>query len=70
MVSAIIEVKSNTGNEKVKMKVFSDKPLSESQMEYLRSLKRDEAMKIGTLHGWKVIDISSWEYSQVALQTF
>ena len=61
MVSAIIEVKSNTGNEKVKMKVFSDKPLSESQVTYLQSLKRDEAMKIGLLHGWKVIDISSWE---------
>ena len=49
------------GNEKVKMKVFSDAPLSETQMEYLRSLKRDEAMKIGSLYGWKVIDISSWE---------
>ena len=61
MVSSIIEVKSNTGNEKVKMKVFSDKPLSEAQITYLKSLKRDEAMKIGLLHGWKVIDISSWE---------
>lgn len=61
MVSTIIEVKSNTGNEKVKMKVFSHKPLSETQMTYLSSLKRDEALKIGPLHGWKVIDISSWE---------
>lgn len=61
MVSVVIEVKSNTGNEKVKIKVFSDKPLSEAQISYLKSLKRDEAMKIGSLHGWKVIDISSWE---------
>ena len=61
MVSAIIEVKSNTGNEKVKMKVFSDNPLSETQITYIQSLKRDEAMKIAPLHGWKVIDISSWE---------
>ena len=61
MVSAIIEVKSNTGNEKVKMKVFSNKTLSEAQITYLQSLKRDEAIKIGQLHGWKVIDISDWE---------
>lgn len=61
MVSTIIEVRSNTGSEKVKMKVFNDKPLSEAQITYLQSLNRDEAMKIGPLHGWKVIDISSWE---------
>lgn len=43
------------------MKVFSNKPLSETQIADFRTLKRDEAMKIGPPHGWEVIDISSWE---------
>jgi len=61
MVSTIIEVKENFGNGVVKMKVFSKEPLSKAEINYLHSLKRDEAMKIGALHGWKVIDVSEWE---------
>ena len=60
MESIIIEVKANHGNEKVKMKVFSPKTLTKAQIEYLSSLKRDEAIKYGPLHGWKVIDITEW----------
>ena len=58
MVSTIVYVKANYGNEKVKMQVFSHVPLTDEQKNYLSSLTRDEAMKYGPLHGWKVIDIS------------
>lgn len=60
MEATIIEVKANHGNEKVKMKVFSQETLTEAQKEYLSSLTRDKAMKYGSLHGWKVVDISDW----------
>lgn len=58
MVTTIIYVKANYGNEKIKMQVFSRETLTDAQKEYLASLTRDEAMKYGPLHGWKVIDIS------------
>ena len=61
MVTTIIEVKANRGAEKVKMKVFSPVALTDTQKAYLSSLTRDNAMKYGHLHGWKVIDISDWE---------
>ena len=60
MESVIIEAKENHGCGKIKMKVFSHEALTEMQREYLSSLTRDEAMKYGSVHGWKVIDASDW----------
>lgn len=61
MVSTIIEVKANFGDEKVKIKIFSQENLSEYQKKYFSTLKRDEAIKYGTAMGWKVIDIQDWD---------
>lgn len=58
MESTIINVKSNFGNDKVTMKIFSPKQLSVQEKEYFRSLKRDEAIKYGRIKGWKVIDVT------------
>ena len=60
MEGRIIEVKENHGNEKTKVKVFSQEALTDAQVQYLSSLTRDEAIKYGPLHGWKVIDASEW----------
>lgn len=60
MVTTIVYVKANHGDGKVKMQVFSRVPLTNAQKEYLTSLTRDEAIKYGPLHGWKVIDASEW----------
>lgn len=60
MLSTIVYVKANHGSEKVKMKVFSQHALTDSEKKYLSSLTRDEAIKYGPLHGWKVIDASEW----------
>ena len=62
MVSTIIEVRANFGNERVKMKIFSQENLSEYQRKYFSTLKRDEAIKYGTAMGWKVIDIEEWDW--------
>lgn len=61
MVSTIIEVRANFGNERVKMKIFSQENLSEYQRKYFSTLKRDEAIKYGTVMGWEVIDIEEWD---------
>jgi len=47
MFSTVIEVKANLGNGTVKVKVISKEQLSEAQINYLCSLRRDEAMKKG-----------------------
>lgn len=60
MEGKMIEVKDNHGNGKTKMKVFSPEALTDEQIAFLSSLTRDEAMKIGPIHGWKVIDASDW----------
>lgn len=60
MEHTIVEVKSNTGNETVKMKIYSQKSLTEAERKYVYSLKRDELFKYGKLKGWNVVDISEW----------
>lgn len=60
MEATIIEVKENHGSKKTKVKVFSAETLTKSQIQYLSSLTRDEAIKYGPLHGWKVVDISEY----------
>ena len=60
MEGRIIEVKENHGSGKTKVKVFSQEVLTEAQVHYLSSLTRDESIKYGPLHGWKVIDASEW----------
>ena len=60
MNSIIIEVKENHGNGTIKMKVFNSEKLTQAQLRYLSSLKRDDAIKYGTLLGCKVIDIGEW----------
>ena len=60
MEGKIIEVKENHGNGKIKVKVFSQETLTDAQVKYISSLTRDEALKYGPLHGWKVVDASDW----------
>ena len=57
MEYTIIEVKENFGDGRIKVKVISRTPLSDSQRKHLASLKRDEAIKYGNAMEWKVLDI-------------
>ena len=60
MTQTIVEIKSNFGNDKVKMKIFSQTDLSDFEKEYISTLKRDELIKYGDIKKWKVIDITEW----------
>ncbi len=61
MTQTIVEVKSNFGNDKVKMKIFSRNALTNIEIDYISSLKRDELIKYGNIKKWTVIDITDWE---------
>lgn len=61
MTQTIVEIKSNFGNDKVKMKIYSQKPLSEFEKKYVNSLRRDELFQYGKIKNWNVVDISEWE---------
>lgn len=61
MTQTIVEVKSNFGNDIVKMKIFSQNTLTDFDMEYISTLKRDELIKYGNIKKWTVIDITEWE---------
>lgn len=60
MTQTIVEVKSNFGNDKVTMKIFSQNTLTDSEIDYISTLKRDELIKYGKIKKWTVIDISEW----------
>ncbi len=60
MTQTIVEVKSNFGNDKVTMKIFSQNTLTDSERDYISTLKRDELIKYGNIKKWTVIDISEW----------
>ena len=60
MTQIIVEIKSNFGNDKVKMKIFSQKALSKIDIDYIHTLRRDELIKYGKVRGWTVLDITEW----------
>ena len=60
MTQTIVEIKSNFGNDKVKMKIFSQNALSKIDMEYIHTLRRDELINYGRVMGWTVLDITEW----------
>ncbi|MBE6789721.1 MAG: hypothetical protein E7535_00855 [Ruminococcaceae bacterium] len=60
MTQTIVEIKSNFGNDKVKMKIFSQNALSKIDIDYIHTLRRDELIKYGRVRGWTVLDITEW----------
>jgi len=61
MAITIVYVRTNAGNGRVKMRVYSPVPLSEAEINYFSTLTRDEAFNYGDLREWKVSDISDLE---------
>ena len=58
MENIIVEVKTNVGDRKLKVNIFSKETIENSTIKVIKNMTLDEVRKYGKIKGWNVLVVN------------